>query len=549
MMKKLLYILALFLLVSTAYAEGPRIGKHRAGPVTIQAGGQSYYRTYGIEPASLIGWYSQSNKRSKAATDTWEDLRTWESDTPHDMAQATAGSQPGVVEGWSGYRDFDGVADYLYQKIYEDNTGATDYYVSLVDGSAMFQMPGVSLSGYAGTAGSSTPKVLRLIDSADKEIYGFMADAGGGLATGVTLVTDGEFDDETGGTPDNWTAGNAILTQADSSSDPGTDSTSAGAVTKECLKSVDDGANSEAYQTILAMTQGKAYVLTGLVYNPTANAGIYGVNIRIGAAAHGQTVMPEVIYGQSNSWQTIEVYFTALATEAAPVLTLMGEVNNGDITYYDAIVVKEVTDVATTGVDIVSTNGGSTQNWAYKDSAFDPNDVATVQIVDSAFHAILTAFTVSMWVNPDDGQLGSDRYLVSQWESVDGYRKITIKLGGDGKITVLVSLDGSGAGTGTETTDAVVFSDGAQAAYTHVAVVYNGTTVVIYISGAAVASTTGGGGIPASLHTSPSLFVVGALSTPASYFAGLMDNIHIHNIALTAAQIQHIYEVEKGNPH
>jgi len=208
----------------------------------------------------------------------------------------------------------------------------------------------------------------------------------------------------------------------------------------------------------------------------------------------------------------------------------------------------EITDCAITGDHVVSSLNGSTRNWAYKHASFLPNDVATVQVVKSDLMALGLAgnvnISMSMWVKPDDGQPAASNILGGQWTAADGSRKIRIELPGTGIIRVNLSSLGTAIDE-LEETDAAVFPNGACSS-TNVAYVYNGTTVVIYINGAAVASTTGGGGIPPALHPSPALFALGALITPASYFAGKMDGIRVYNRALSAKEIMRIYQSQRG---
>ena len=188
------------------------------------------------------------------------------------------------------------------------------------------------------------------------------------------MVTDGELDNETGGVPDNWAANNATLTQADSSADPGDDSTGHGSTTKECLKIVDAGANAGAHQIVGAVTAGQVFFLDGIVYNPTANAGTYGAYIRIGNNDPiGSQVMSEILFAQNNAWQSIDNYFTAMVSSSNAYLNLFGEISTGDNTYYDAISLKRLTDCAATGALIVSTLGGSTRSWTSVDTGFNPN--------------------------------------------------------------------------------------------------------------------------------------------------------------------------------
>ena len=63
---------------------------------------------------------------------------------------------------------------------------------------------------------------------------------------------------------------------------------------------------------------------------------------------------------------------------------------------------------------------------------------------------------------------------------------------------------------------------------------YDGSTLRLYVNGTQVASTAHTGAI--STSTNP--LQIGGDSIYGQYFAGLIDNVRVYNVALTAAQIQ-----------
>ena len=63
---------------------------------------------------------------------------------------------------------------------------------------------------------------------------------------------------------------------------------------------------------------------------------------------------------------------------------------------------------------------------------------------------------------------------------------------------------------------------------------YDGSTLRLYVNGTQVASTAHTG----SIATSTNPLQIGGDSLYGQYFAGLIDNVRVYNIALTAAQIQ-----------
>jgi hypothetical protein len=71
-------------------------------------------------------------------------------------------------------------------------------------------------------------------------------------------------------------------------------------------------------------------------------------------------------------------------------------------------------------------------------------------------------------------------------------------------------------------------------AWTHVATTYDGTTMRIYVNGALAGSKAVGG----AMTTSNSPLRIGGNSIWGEYFSGLIDEVRIYKVALTAAQIQ-----------
>ena len=63
---------------------------------------------------------------------------------------------------------------------------------------------------------------------------------------------------------------------------------------------------------------------------------------------------------------------------------------------------------------------------------------------------------------------------------------------------------------------------------------YDGSTLRLYVNGTQVASTAHTG----TIATSTNPLQIGGDSIYGQYFAGLIDNVRVYNVALTAAQIQ-----------
>jgi Concanavalin A-like lectin/glucanases superfamily len=96
---------------------------------------------------------------------------------------------------------------------------------------------------------------------------------------------------------------------------------------------------------------------------------------------------------------------------------------------------------------------------------------------------------------------------------------------------------GRPAGGGTfGTADVVTRGTATLAAntWTHLALTYDGATIRLYVNGTQVSSLAQTGTIVSS--TNP--LQIGGDSTFGQYFAGMIDEVRVYNVALTATQIQ-----------
>jgi len=123
----------------------------------------------------------------------------------------------------------------------------------------------------------------------------------------------------------NWTAGGGgVLSRVDSSLDPGTDSTTAGAADKWAGKLVNGGGRADA--TGVALISG-LYSASCLAYVPSANAQVNAAQLSWGGAG---TIAAE------DAWLTITR--GAVPTSSPSTLRLqVAGANPGDIAYYDTL--------------------------------------------------------------------------------------------------------------------------------------------------------------------------------------------------------------------
>jgi hypothetical protein len=79
--------------------------------------------------------------------------------------------------------------------------------------------------------------------------------------------------------------------------------------------------------------------------------------------------------------------------------------------------------------------------------------------------------------------------------------------------------------------------------WTHLAATYNGSILTLYRNGVAVGATT----VSSTLSPTTGTLQIGA-SQDGAYFKGLIDEVRIYNKALSATEIQNIYQQDSAIP-
>ena len=148
---------------------------------------------------------------------------------------------------------------------------------------------------------------------------------------------------------------------------------------------------------------------------------------------------------------------------------------------------------------------------------------ALVGINDSASLHLTTAMTLEAWVNPS---------------TVDGAWRDVIYKGNDNYYLEATSshsaVPGGGGVFGGGGTTVYGAAPLAVNAWTHLAVTYDGATLRLYVNGTQVSSVTLAGNILVS--TNP--LQIGGDGIFGQFFRGMIDEVRVYNLALTAAQVQ-----------
>ncbi len=404
---------------------------------------------------------------------------------------------------------FDGTDDYLKQKVYYDQTGATFgptvHGLNMSSTAAFYRAQGRDLSTYHGTDGSATPYMLVLKDSALKTAWGYIGSTDATEALGAELVLNGSFTTDTA----NWTAQQSTLSSV------------AGGQSGNALQVQNVGAYySYAYQAITTVV-GKLYKVNFYHKNGTG-AG----NLWIGTSIGGGQLISNVSFSDAD-WALKTYYFTATTTTSYIRIGLATSVD-GATTLFDEVGIKEVTDVGVDGVHIVSAKNGGTRTWAGIESGFNYNDSAYTFEVRKTDFQLTTGFSVGLWVKPNT----TPQYigLISKGRITGDTNGWSLEYNASNKIVI---VGNSGCTTsGSITTSA--------SAWTHIVAVANSSTnVSLYANG--VLQDTSNFACGSGIIDTFSPQVIG--KTNASPLTGTIDEPFVTAEALTADQIKRMYEV------
>jgi chitodextrinase len=146
---------------------------------------------------------------------------------------------------------------------------------------------------------------------------------------------------------------------------------------------------------------------------------------------------------------------------------------------------------------------------------------ARVIIADAASLHLSSAMTLEAWVRPSTTSSG--------WRDI-------IYRGNDDYYLATFNAVPVGGLTLTSSTNSNTFGSSALPAntWTHVAQTFDGSTVTLYVNGVQVAATA----ITGSIQDATNPLEIGSDHIYGQYFQGLIDDVRVYNVALTASQIQ-----------
>ncbi len=219
----------------------------------------------------------------------------------------------------------------------------------MTDGTAFYDQDGDVVEGVPGNQ-------LILTDSAGARAIGYIKAVGTGETLGGELLpgTSGLFTDWTGVAPDEIPDG---WTRRDGPFDMATRLTENPADQCQILS---DG-------TLITLRKGLILIWDKL----------YKVSIDIKTVDSGSVQIN--VGGETQTYNTtgIKTIYANAETTRNYDITRVGVTN----VTFDDVSIKQVLTPSTNGVVIVSTSGGSTENWAQVDSGFNPNDIVSYAVV------------------------------------------------------------------------------------------------------------------------------------------------------------------------
>src|SRR5690242_1389201 len=182
-----------------------------------------------------------------------------------------------------------------------------------------------------------------------------------------------------------------------------------------------------------------------------------------------------------------------------------------------------VTDASGNGNTGTITNAAWAATGKYGKALQFNGTNAFVSIPNAASLQLSTGMTLEAWVNPST--------VNANWRDV-------IYKGNDNYYLEATSTSASkpdaGLIAGGSYADAFGTAKLAANTWSYLTETYDGSTLRLYVNGTQVASTAHTGAIATS--TNP--LQIGGDSIYGQFFAGLIDEVRVYNVALTAAQIQ-----------
>ncbi len=473
----------------------------------------SFYQRYKVLPTGLVLWLDQLDARSYGDTQNWLNL-LGQGRGQSSIEQKTGANQPDLA---STYRTFNGTTDFMQEVEIDDETGVTSHQLATVATGARYLGVGVDWSPYATESGTRAYRAVW--HSTGKVAWAYIGGADSAEAFGANM----------------YDAGKGVFTATTESWEKSANATLANDAGR--LKVTAAVGNSNAWIDLKDAKDLDADLVVGTTYKFTftteTDEGTIVYKIR--DVVNGVTAWTKTA-SYNGSPTTIEAIFTA--THATGMEFQLAGVDAADQVWIDNTTIEPVTAFGTTAVKLYNAKTGGAQTLV-GDTGIDANAITALEIYKTDL-AITGDMTVLMWVKPDDGQPGTAETLMnkSTQSNVDGFR---FSIAATGKVEFREQSN-------VELTDSAVWANGAASAFNQVGFVYDtsGPSVVIYDDGSVAASSTTVGAISSALLDVANAMLVGAFAAPQRFFNGQIGVVMIFNRALSAAEIQNIFNGDRS---
>ena len=367
-----------------------------------------------------------------------------------------------------------------------DNVGVTGYLVERCQGASCTTFAQI------GTSAVTTYSDTALTASTSYSYRVRATDAASNLSSysNVASATTSGVDTQPPTTPGNMTATAISGSQVNLSWTASTDNVGVtGYLIERC-----QGAGCSNWARLLTVP-GTTYSDTGLIPNTS-----YSYHVKATDAA-----------GNFSPYSNVA---TATTLATIPGLVAAYSFDEGSGT--------TVTDLSGNGNTGTLKNTAWTNNAKFGNALVFDGSSSWITIPDSPSLHLTTGMTLEAWVNPST--------ITNNW------RDVIYKFNDAYYLEATSDRGGVPAGGGTFATAGLVLGGAPLVANTwsHLAVTYDGATLILYVNGVQVASLSQSGNIGAS--TSP--LQIGGDTVYSQFFAGTIDEVRVYNQALSQLQIQ-----------
>ncbi len=263
--------------------------------------------------------------------------------------------------------------------------------------------------------------------------------------------------------------------------------------------------------------------------------------ITIGGDAYSQFFVGKMddlrFYNRALTAAEVAGLYTATSQGSTRITTVS---RNGLVGYWtmEDGIASTTTDFSGNGNAGTLTNG-PTWTGGRRGSAvsFDGTD-DYINVADANSLDIASTGSVSYWFKRNASGTGAN---VGKWTASGNQRSYNLEVYTDDKIYWTITSDGTG-GSGSTKTQFISTSTYTDTNWHHLVGTFSSGTMTVYLDGASIAGSTTG--TASSVYNSTSVLQIGAYGG-GTYTNGLIDEVRVYNRALSADEIQTLYNTSR----